>query len=353
VQGDTGDGRPTPRPTFDAVSLPPLRTIAERRGFEVGLGVRHQFLGNPTVAGMLSRNVTSITEQNAFKWLPTEPFEGRFYFRLTDWLVNFAGSHHLRLRGSTLVWWRQNPSWLLDQRWTPAALRQVMRRHIETVMGRYRGQISQWDVVNEPFVDNPVRLRSDVFSRTLGPSYIDDAFRWAHAADPSAELFLNDFGNDTPSPHFWAEYRLLKGMIARGVPVDGVGLQMHHTLTNVPSPRQLIRVIRAFAGLGLKVEITEMEMALPLPPTAADFTRQAIVYRSVTAACMAVPACTGLTVWGGDDSDPSDIYASRGLGDGTLYDRSGRRKQAYNGVAQGLAFTPGRPNRLPFPTPSP
>lgn len=333
-------GHPALAPTFTSVPLPPLRALAARRGVITGAGINARLLADPAYAHLVTSTFTSMTEKNAFKWMFTEPSPGVFDFRQTDRLVAYAHAHGMRIRGHTLVWHREDPGWLLNTPWTRAGLRQVLRRHVMTVVRHFRGRVVEWDVVNEPITSRA--LRHDVFSDVLGPHYIADAFRWAHAADPSARLILNDYANDRPGPHFRAEYRLVRGLLARHVPVDGVGLQMHHTLANPPSAYGLLAVIRKFAALGLSVEITELDIGVPLPPTAEDLARQALLYRQIAYVCASQPACTGLTFWGGDDADPNRGFPAE-VGDGTLFDAAGRPKPAYNGVQQGFARATRRP----------
>jgi GH35 family endo-1,4-beta-xylanase len=276
---------------------------------------------------------TSMTPENAMKWAVVEPHQGKFDFGDADALVEFAGKTGKRIRGHTLVWDEQLPGWLTSRRWTPAELTKATTTHIETVVGRYRGRVAQWDVVNEP-LDDDGSLTRDVFLRTLGPRYIDIAFRLAHAADPHARLFLNEIAAELPSAKQDALVALVRGLKARGVPIDGVGLQDHTDARDAPSRAVLERTMRRFTALGLDVEITELDVQLNRGHRVADpLAAQAGAYAAAGAACKATPRCTGVTVWG-----VTDRYSWKGpAGKADLFDVDGRAKPARAALLRALA----------------
>jgi endo-1,4-beta-xylanase len=275
---------------------------------------------------------TSLTPENAIKWAVVEPSRGKFSFGDADALVDFAQRTHRRVRGHTLVWDEQLPGWLAGHAWTPADLTKVLTTHIDTIVGRYRGRIESWDVVNEPLDDNGTLTR-DVFLRTLGPRYIDIAFRLAHAADPHARLFLNEIAAEAPSPKQDALVALVRGLKARGVPIDGVGLQDHTDVGDYPSRATLERVMRRFTSMGLDVEITELDVQVNRGRHVADPVRaQADAYAAAGSACAATPRCTGLTVWG-----VTDKWSWKGpAAEATLFDVDGRPKHARQALLQTL-----------------
>lgn len=343
VAAHSSPERVGPTPTFHTVGLPPLAQLARRRDLAVGAGVNlWRIRRDARYADTLARNFTSVTEQNDFKMRVLAPAPGQFNFVPADRMVGFAEDHGLRVRGNTLVWGSGVPEWVAQRAWTRPALLRFLHRYITAVVGHFRGRVAQWDVVNEPFSPTSPELLPSLWERVIGPAYIPLAFRWAHEADPSARLFLNDYANDLPGPHARAEYRLLRRLRAEGVPVDGVGLQMHRAV-DAPTPRQALFVMRAYAGLGLQVEITELDIPLPAQPSTADLVRQAQLYRALAGDCVAVPRCTGITVWGLDDDDRYPPLPARHLGAATLFDGDDRPKLAYNGLAQALAFAAGRP----------
>jgi endo-1,4-beta-xylanase len=195
-----------------------------------------------------------------------------------------------------------------------AELIEILRDHIRTIVTRYRGRIADWDVVNEA-VDESGELRRTIWLDGIGPEYLDIAFRTAHRADPSARLFYNDYGAEVSGPKRDGVIRLVQGLIDRGVPIDGVGLQMHTTSTTAPPgvdpplgaqffrplPEKLADTMARYRAMGLVVTITEMDVRLRLPADSAALATQADVYRDVWTTCVQAPNCTGVTTWGFTD----------------------------------------------------
>ena len=233
---------------------------------------------------------TSITAENAMKWDRIEPEPGRFDFAEADELARFAKRTGKRLRGHPLVYDLQLPSWLTDRHWTAPELRAVLRRHIRTIVSRYRGRVAEWDVVNEPLADDG-RFEPNLFHRVLGPGYVPFAFRVAHRADPHARLFLNEIDAER-GPKSTALFVLARGLVHQGVPIDALGFQNHTTGRDAVEPRRLRQLFRGARRLGLDAAITEMDVG------GTEEGPQARTYREAARACAHAPNCTGLTVWG-------------------------------------------------------
>jgi endo-1,4-beta-xylanase len=335
-----------------------LKSVSKRTGIATGAAL-------PTAMTRAQRsdalrNFSAITTERAFKWGDMSPTRGRTDFRDTDRVVAWANRHDVRLRAHTLFWHRlEMPAWvtpLVERARRPRALlRSLMKSRIDKVVRRYAGRIDIYDVVNEPLAvlgagwdtENGPFSVSNIFYLTLGERYIDLAFGWTHRADPHAKLFLNELVwnpviGDPKADDFLALVRRLK---RRGVPIDGVGLQTHGMLGveppwYPPSTRALARYMRALARLGVKVEITELDVALPLIAGPNRLAKQADLYRRVAAACGRVRACTGLTVWGLRDPetwlDVYDVTKGNAPNRPLLLDGAGRRKPAYRAVAAGL-----------------
>jgi endo-1,4-beta-xylanase len=309
----------------------------------------------------LRTHFNALTTENAFKWDQISPDEGVFDFDLTDRLVTWARTNRVRIRAHNLFWHRlQVPAWVRASVETApdpqARLRELMQRRVEAVVGRYRGKIDVWDVVNEPLTvfgagydtADSILSAKNFFYTTLGTDYIAEAFRLARAVDRRARLFLNETVwdpriGDAKADAFLALVRDLK---ARGVPIHGVGIEAHGML-GVGSPlfpgttESLAEYMEAFAALGLRVEITEMDVRLPLVATRPDpLAAQAEVFRRVVDACAGVRRCTGVTVWGLRDPDswldtfpPFNATApNRPL----LLDDVGDPKPAYFAIRDGL-----------------
>lgn len=267
---------------------------------------------------------TSMTTENAMKWDAVQPERDSFRFERADALVDAARRTGKRVRGHTLVWDQQLPSWVADADWTREELAAVLRRHVTALVGRYRGRVAEWDVVNEPFEEDGSWTES-VWYRVLGEEYVSIAFRAAREADPDARLFLNEVGAERPGPRARALHRLARELLRRGVPIDGVGFQNHTAIGNHPTRAELLRTLRSYERLGLATAITEMDVAIPpdgAPPDALEL--QASAYADAARACRGVTGCTGVTVWG-----VSDPYSWKGGDQRPLpFGRDGRPKPA-------------------------
>jgi endo-1,4-beta-xylanase len=226
----------------------------------------------------------SITPENAMKWSVVHPRPDVWDFEEADALVDMAVRTKRRVRGHPLVWDQQLPDWAGED-----DVEANLRTHIDTLARRYRGRVDQWDAVNEPLEDNG-SLTPNPFQKALGEEWIDLAFRTAHAADPKAHLFLNEIGAEQ-GPKLAALIALAKRLKDRGVPIDGVGLQGHTDSTDFPRRKTFDRALRQIDALGLKAEITELDVEGGAPEA----------FAAAAGACAAAPNCTGLTVWGVTD----------------------------------------------------
>ena len=267
---------------------------------------------------------TSVTPENAMKWAAIQPERGRFDFRAADQVVRFARRTGKRVRGHPLVWDEQLPGWLEDRDWKPRELRAVLRRHVRTVAGHYRGRIGEWDVVNEPLAEDG-RWERNIWYRTLGPSYVALAFREARRADPGARLFLNEIGAERGRKSA-ALLLLARKLKRRGVPIDGVGFQHHTTGNAAPSRARLRALFRATRRMGLAAAITELDV----PDTEAGL--QARVYGRVARACAGATNCTGVTIWGVTDRWSWTGEESEAL----PFDADGRPKPALRALVEPL-----------------
>lgn len=280
-----------------------LRSLAERADLAVGASFV-EGSHRPEFREILGREFGSTT-MPAY-WSTTEPRPGVFDFAVADAAVAAADALGLRLRGHPLVWGRLAlPTWVSSMT-DPAEMRARMTAHIQALVGRYAGRIAQWDVVNEPltFLGAPGTtdgLEDYVFHRLLGPGYIAEALAAAHAADPAAKLFVNELLAMRPGPKQDRLFRLAQDLLAAGAPLHGIGFQGHVTPPYLPTYRptraEMIATFERFAALGLAVEVTELDVTLQ-PRSSCTLALQGETYRDVMAACLAVPACRGVTVWG-------------------------------------------------------
>ena len=318
----------------DAKPLPgrSLEELGKARGIVVGTAVRGQETkGNRAYRQLIAQQFSSVTPENEMKWEAIAPERGEFRFDAADEIVEAAREAGQKVRGHTLVWHFQVPGWV--KQLGPKNLLQTMREHIRRVMGHYEKDVGVWDVVNEPITDRG-GLRESVFLRRLGPGYIEDAFRTARVADPDAKLYLNEIGAESVGPKSNRLYEVVRGLQAKGVPIDGVGFQVHSNLQGVPD--SFVANMRRFKALGLDIAITEADVGLRLEPSASDLKAQASVYRSIVRSCLAV-GCRSLTFWGFTDGRSWISETQPGMGAATLLDAALQPKPAFGAVQRALA----------------
>ncbi|MEM2401602.1 MAG: endo-1,4-beta-xylanase [Candidatus Bathyarchaeia archaeon] len=315
--------------------MPPLRSIAEKCGIYIGAAVERGLLNIPDYAQILKREFNILTTENALKFGPVHPQPNMYSFGDADYIINFAESNGMKVRGHTLVWHHQLPDWITQGKYTREEWINILREHIMTVVGRYRGRIYAWDVVNEA-IDDSGTLRDTVWLRNIGPEYIEMAFRWAHEADPQALLFYNDYGAEGLNAKSDAIYNLVKGLLEKGVPIHGVGLQMHISLENPPSPEEVAANIKRLNELGLEVHITEMDVRIRMPAKWEDLIKQAEIYRDILKVCLSADNCKAFVMWGFTDKYSWIPGSFSGYGAALIFDESYTPKPAYYYIAATL-----------------
>ncbi|GAA3752976.1 endo-1,4-beta-xylanase [Micromonospora maritima] len=313
-----------------------LRAAAAEKGRYFGAAVATGKLSDSTYSTVLNREFNSVVAENEMKWDATEPQQGRFTYTGGDRLVSHARANGMSVRGHTLLWHAQQPSWA--QGLSGSALRSAAINHVTQVATHFRGQIYAWDVVNEAFADGGSGGRRDSNLQRTGNDWIEAAFRAARAADPGAKLCYNDYNTDGINAKSTGIYNMVRDFKARGVPIDCVGFQSHLG-TTIPGDYQAN--LQRFADLGVDVQITELDVT-----TGGN---QANIYGTVTRACLAVSRCTGITVWGVRDCD-----SWRGSDNALLFDCAGNKKAAYTSVLNALnaggTTTPPPNTTAPPPT---
>ncbi|WDZ90047.1 endo-1,4-beta-xylanase [Nocardiopsis sp. HUAS JQ3] len=302
---------------------------------------------------ILTREFSSVSPENQMKWEYIHPERGEYAFGMADRIVDFAERHGQDVRGHTLLWHSQNPAWLEEGDFTDEELREILHDHITTVVGRYEGRISQWDVANEIFDESgELRTGDNIWIRELGPGIIADAFRWAHEADPSAELYFNDYGVEDVNAKSDAYHALVQELLADGVPVHGFSAQVHLSM-RYGFPSGLEENLRRFDDLGLGTALTEVDVRMAVPeggePTGEQLERQADYYGRALEACLAVEGCDSFTIWGFTDKYSWVPVFFEGEGAATVMDGDFDRKPAYFTLRSLLREAgddgPGRPPR--------
>jgi endo-1,4-beta-xylanase len=344
-----------------------LRALAAHVGLRIGTAIIPFDLDHPDYAQTAADQFSSVTPGNEMKWQVVEPTQGVFDWSGGDRLVQFAKAHGQLVRGHTLVWHNQLPNWLTqgvaNGTISNDQLRELLHQHITTEATHFKGQIWAWDVANEFFAntfDGSPPLPSGVSSGNfwvshLGEGIIGDAFRWAHAADPRAILFYNDFniaGEDGTNLKSDNVFNFVKGLLAQGVPIQAVGDQGHLD-TQFGFPTKMEQDLQRFASLGLKVAVTEADVRTfvtdPItqqPTNSLAVFAHAHYYDDMLKACLPVRACISFTVWGFGDADSWIPGFFTGEGFGGIYDFNLQPKPAYFDLQADLRLAmDGAPHR--------
>jgi len=313
-----------------------LQGLAAAKGKYFGTSVDNSEVSDPKLAALAGVDFNVLTPGNPMKWEVTEPTQNSFTYTLADQLVSFATTRNMKVRGHTLVWHSQLPKWVSEGTWTRDTLTAVIENHIDKVMTKYKGQLFHWDVVNEIFNEDGT-WRPSVFYKTLGEDFVAIAFRKARAVDPSVKLYINDYNTDAINSKSTALYNLVKKLLAAGVPIDGVGFQSHMIVGQVPSDFQAN--FERFAALGVEVAITELDIRTTTPASSAALTQQQTDYKNAVLACVNVPKCVGVTVWGFTDKHSWIPSTFPGEGAALPYSDCYKPKPAYNGILSALGGT--------------
>ncbi|MCB0644597.1 MAG: endo-1,4-beta-xylanase, partial [Phaeodactylibacter sp.] len=242
-----------------AAATPSLKS-AFQDDFRIGAALNAaQIKGeDPKATELLEREFNSITPENRMKWMHIHPGRDSFDFQVPDQFVALGEKNEMFVVGHTLVWHSQLAPWVSEIQ-DAAEMETMLEDHINTIVGRYKGRVNGWDVVNEALNEDG-SLRESVFLKTLGPDYLKKAFSLAAAADPAAELYYNDYNLCEPAKREGC-VALVKDLQAAGVKIDGVGIQAHFGL-DYPPLEEIEKSITAFADLGLKVHFTEVDITV-------------------------------------------------------------------------------------------
>lgn len=329
-----------------------LRDLGALRGRYIGTAVNMDALSaDPTYRSLTQTEFSSVTAENVMKWGEYEQVRGEPNWAPADRLIRFAKRNNQSVYGHTILWHNQLPSWLtggvangsIDK----AELKRILRSHVFELVGRYRGKVRAWDVVNEIFNDDgdattPATWRSTIWYDAFGPEYVEWVLRWARQADSKVELYLNDYNNENFNGKALAYYNLAKELKRKRVPLDGIGVQGHLSLKyGHPAAGEIKAVLQRYASLGLEIAFTEVDIRMPMTvggePTPEQVTESTRRWRDVIDACLAVRACNTFTVWGHTDKYS---WIPGWFGDedwGTPFTRAYEAKPAYWQLREALA----------------
>lgn len=318
-----------------AMEIPSLKEVYKDY-FLIGAAVSHNSIY--TYEELLKKHFNSLTPENQMKWEVIHPALYKYNFDDADQIVDFAMKNGMRVRGHTLVWHNQTPPWVFAG--TKEEVLQRLKDHIKEVVGHYKGKVYAWDVVNEALSDNPSEfLRKAPWYDICGEEVIEKAFIWAHEVDPDAKLFYNDYNLEDPVKREKA-YKLVKKLKDKGVPIHGIGIQGHWTLS-WPTPKMLEDSIKRFSELGVEIHITEFDISIYYDryennnfrvPPADRLERQAQLYKEAFEILRKYKnVVTNVTFWGvADDYTWLYFWPVRGREDyPLLFDKNHQPKKAF------------------------
>jgi endo-1,4-beta-xylanase len=326
----------------------PLRTVSGNKF--IGYAANAALLCNNTATctsgqdatyrGLAASEFNQVTPENAMKWDTIHPQPTTYAFAQADGIVAHAAANNQAVHGHTLLWHSQSPQWI--QGLSGAAMRTALQGHINTVVGRYANSVQSWDVVNEVINDgSSPQLRQSFWTSNYPGNFVRDAFTFARAADPDAQLCINDYNVEGSPMQAGSKaqrlFQLIQTELAAGTPITCVGLQSHFIVGQLPNLQQ---TLAQWATLGITVRITELDIRIPLPGTTQQFQTQATNYASVVDACQAVAACAGITIWGIDDGHSWLPNSCCPEGVPLLWNSSYQKKPAYDATANAFGPSP-------------
>jgi endo-1,4-beta-xylanase len=327
----------------------PLKDAAAPKSSFIGAAIAPDPLGIPAYAQTVQQQFNIVTFENQLKWASVHPSagtsSGAYSFSVPDQMLAFAQQNGMVVRGHNLLWWSYNPSWMATYGSSSSDWQALLQSHITTVVTHYKGKIRDWDVINEPF-DSDGTLRGSKGAGTVtgnqatvidwynkfGSDYISRAFEWAHAADPEAHLFLNEYGVELPGAKADGLYNLVRDLKASGVPIDGVGFQFHFgSASSEPSYTAIESNIQRFIALGLEVQVTEADYRLSSGGSTSLLTQQANFFSQLVAILLRNGQHT-FVAWGVDDGHSWMGSSAQAL----LFDSSYQPKPAVTSILTAL-----------------
>ncbi|MDX2284274.1 MAG: endo-1,4-beta-xylanase [Bacteroidia bacterium] len=332
---------PEPEPQDERLYTP-SGTLKGKAAFPVGVAVQSGRLPLASYDQLIRAEFSSITAEyemkqnivhrgaNAYNWVPS------------DAIVNYGNTNGLRVHGHALVWHNAVPNWLNSFSGTNAEFDSLMKDYIQAFVGRYKGKVASWDVVNEAFEDGSGAWRNTLFRQKMGADYVAKCFQWAHEADPDAKLFYNDYGAEYDAPKRAAIVAMIQDLQARGVPIHGFGFQMHISYKG-PSLSTMTGAVNALKATGLLIHFSELDIRANPDNDLTDLTveralAQETKYQEVASLHKSLPAAQqfGITLWGLKDNDSWLIDFWGNPEWALLFNQNFKHKRSHRGMMEGL-----------------
>jgi endo-1,4-beta-xylanase len=334
-------------PTTGTV-LPPLvdTTLQAASTIPIGCAIDPNLLRNNALyKGVILKEYNSVTAENVMKWSTIHPSQNTYNFSDADYIVDFCQANKKRAFGHVLLWHGYNPAWLETFQGDSTAFENLMKTHIQNVVGHFKGKIAAWDVVNEAFDDSGnMRVSESIWAKKLGKDYIARAFKYANEADPAALLFYNDYGQEGSVNKLQGILNMVADLKKRGIPIHGLGLQMH--LGIGAGDNGLLTAISEYAKTGLKIHFSELDINLTNGTKNASLTNtpalqelQKQKYKTIAQYYNQIidpKQQFGITTWNVGDADSWLRNTIQKNEYPLLFDDSYNRKPAYYGFIEGL-----------------
>jgi len=332
-----GVGTPSSSNELPASKVKSLDVLAKSKGkLYFGSATHNPELNDTEYVHILTGGMFGqMTAGKSMKWAPTEPARDVYNYTDGDQIARLAKHSKMILRGHNLCWNTELPTWISEGSFNRSSLISILKSHVTNEVTHYKGQIYAWDVVNEPFGDEG-GMRDWLYQNEVGTSYISDAFHAAHAADPKAKLYINEYDLEIPGPKFDTALSTVTALLKQGVPIHGIGFEGHMIVGSVPTASDLAANMMKFTTLGLEVALTEIDIRMELPATDELLEQQKAEYETMITACMMVEKCVGMTFWDFTDKYSWINGAFPGFGAACAWDDQLQRKPAFEGVVNGL-----------------
>jgi len=339
-----------------------IRDLAKERGRFIGTILNSEWFNDdiePEFTEIHKTQFNVVVAENEMKFDATEPRENEFNYTKGDKMVEYAQANGLRVRGHALAWHSQVPGWVNNYSGQKEKLLSVLKNHIDSVVGHWKGKVAEWDVVNEAINDDynaDWRSTNSVWYEGIGAEFLDSAFVWAHAADPDAELCYNDYSlewglREKSKASFVVEQ--VKRWKENGIPITCVGTQTHIEISHETTPQNVRALAKALADLGVTLNITELDIGFPLGSAdqlgAADYAKQGHLYRQFMDVFLEEPNMGEFVIWGLTDAH-SWLDGQQGKTQGLLYDKQYNPKPAYDSVMASLKAHPASEVKSPYPS---
>ena len=337
-----------------------IRSLAEERGRFIGTILNSEWFNDniePEFEQIHKTQFNVVVAENEMKFDATEPKENEFNYTKGDKMIAYAQANNIRVRGHALAWHSQVPGWVNDYKGQKEKLLKVLKNHIDSVVGHWKGKVAEWDVVNEAVNDEynaGWRSQGSVWYEGIGAEFLDSAFVWTHAIDPDAELCYNDYSlewgmRENSKASFVVEQ--VKRWKKNGIPITCVGTQTHIEIAHETTPQNVRDFAKALAELDITLNITELDIGFPKGSAgslgAADYAKQGHLYRQFMDVFLEEPNMGEFVIWGLTDAH-SWLDEQQGKTEGLLYDKQYKPKPAFDSIMVSLKSHPASEVKTPY-----